>query len=51
MTMNPNNRFKSDTKVSDDAIEVNVIFGQMWDAAQNLVGVSLYGYTPKMFVT
>lgn len=28
-----------------------VIFGQMWDAAQNLVGVSLYGYTPKMFIT
>ena len=28
-----------------------IIFGQMWDAAQNLVGVSLYGYTPKMFIT
>lgn len=28
-----------------------VIFGQMWDAAQNLVGVTLYGYAPKMFVT
>lgn len=28
-----------------------VIFGQMWDAAQNLVGVTLYGYTPKMFIT
>ncbi|MFC4987361.1 DUF63 family protein [Saliphagus infecundisoli] len=28
-----------------------VIFGQMWDAAQNLVGVTLYGYTPKMFLT
>ena len=28
-----------------------LIFGQMWDAAQNLVGVSLYGYTPKMFIT
>ena len=27
-----------------------LIFGQMWDAAQNLVGVSLYGYTPKMFI-
>ena len=28
-----------------------VFFGQMWDAAQNLVGVTLYGYTPKMFIT
>ena len=28
-----------------------VIFGQLWDAAQNLIGVSLYGYTPKMFIT
>jgi uncharacterized membrane protein len=28
-----------------------LVFGQMWDAAQNLVGVSLYGYTPKMFLT
>ena len=28
-----------------------IIFGQMWDAAQNLVGVTLYGYTPKMFIT
>lgn len=28
-----------------------VIFGQMWDGAQNLVGVSLYSYTPKMFIT
>lgn len=23
----------------------------MWDAAQNLVGVSLYGYEPKLFIT
>lgn len=28
-----------------------VIFGQMWDAAQNLVGVTLYGYEPKLFIT
>lgn len=28
-----------------------IIFGQLWDAAQNLVGVTLYGYTPKMFIT
>jgi uncharacterized membrane protein len=28
-----------------------LVFGQMWDGAQNLVGVSLYGYTPKMFLT
>lgn len=28
-----------------------LIFGQMWDAAQNLVGVILFGYTPKMFIT
>lgn len=28
-----------------------IIFGQMWDAAQNLVGVILFGYTPKMFLT
>jgi uncharacterized membrane protein len=28
-----------------------VIFGQMWDAAQNLVGVTLFGYEPKLFIT
>lgn len=28
-----------------------VLFGQMWDAGQNLVGVTLYGYEPKMFFT
>jgi uncharacterized membrane protein len=28
-----------------------LVFGQMWDAAQNLVGVTLFGYTPKMFLT
>lgn len=28
-----------------------VIFGQMWDAAQNLIGVTLFGYEPKMFIT
>ena len=28
-----------------------VIFGQAWDGAQNLVGGTLYGYTPKMFIT
>ena len=28
-----------------------VIFGQVWDGAQNLVGGTLYGYTPKMFIT
>lgn len=30
---------------------VLLVFGQMWDAAQNLVGVTLFGYTPKMFLT
>lgn len=28
-----------------------VLFGQMWDAAQNLVEATLYGYTPKMFLS
>lgn len=28
-----------------------LIFGQMWDASQNLVGVSLYEYAPKLFIT
>ena len=27
------------------------VFGQMWDAAQNLVGVTFLGYSPKMFLT
>lgn len=27
------------------------VFGQMWDAAQNLVGVTFLGYSPKMFIT
>jgi len=27
------------------------VFGQMWDAAQNLVGVAFLGYSPKLAVT
>lgn len=28
-----------------------LVFGQMLDAAQNLIGVSFFGYTPKLFIT
>ena len=28
-----------------------LVFGQMLDAAQNLIGVTFFGYTPKLFVT
>ena len=28
-----------------------VAFGQSWDGAQNLVGTTLFGYEPKMFIT
>lgn len=28
-----------------------LVFGQMLDAAQNLLGVTFFGYTPKLFVT
>ncbi|MDT3436854.1 MULTISPECIES: DUF63 family protein [Halobacteriales] len=27
------------------------VFGQLWDAAQNLIGVTFLGYSPKMFLT
>ena len=27
------------------------VFGQMWDAAQNLIGVTFLGYYPKLFLT
>lgn len=27
------------------------VFGQMWDAAQNIIGVTFLGYSPKMFLT
>ncbi|UHQ99248.1 DUF63 family protein (plasmid) [Natrinema zhouii] len=27
------------------------VFGQMWDAAQNLIGVTFLGYSPKLVVT
>ncbi|WP_435120006.1 DUF63 family protein [Halolamina sp. C58] len=27
------------------------VFGQMWDGAQNLIGVTLLGYSPKLVVT
>ncbi|MDS0241350.1 MULTISPECIES: DUF63 family protein [unclassified Haloferax] len=28
-----------------------LVFGQMLDAAQNLLGVTFFGYTPKLFIT
>lgn len=28
-----------------------LVFGQMLDAAQNLIGVTFFGYTPKLFIT
>lgn len=28
-----------------------LVFGQMLDAAQNLIGVTFFGYTPKLFAT
>lgn len=28
-----------------------LVFGQLLDATQNLIGVTFYGYTPKLFVT
>ena len=28
-----------------------LVFGQMLDATQNLIGVTFFGYTPKLFVT
>ncbi|MFC4989301.1 DUF63 family protein [Saliphagus infecundisoli] len=30
---------------------VLAVFGQMWDAAQNLIGVTFLGYSPKLVVT
>ncbi|MFC7164846.1 DUF63 family protein [Halospeciosus flavus] len=30
---------------------VLAVFGQMWDAAQNIIGVTFLGYSPKMFLT
>lgn len=27
------------------------VFGQLWDAAQNLIGVTFLGYVPKLFLT
>lgn len=28
-----------------------IAFGQLWDAAQNLLGTTFFGYEPKMFLT
>lgn len=28
-----------------------LVFGQMLDAAQNLIGVAFFGYTPKLYIT